>query len=382
MRLAAAAAAVTWAVLGSMPAWPAVIVVERGSEVSTVAEAVRRSRDGDVIEVRSGDYRGDVAVIERRQLTLRGVGTRPRLIADGRDAEGKAILVVRGGDIRIENLEFRGARVPAGNGAGIRFERGRLHLVRCAFLDNEMGLLSANNGEAELTIEDSEFGEAPHTPGLLHHLLYAGSIASLTVTGSRFHQGYIGHLVKSRARRTVLAYNLIDDGPEGSASYEVDLPNGGDALLVGNVIGQSARSENLTVVSFGAEGPAWPDSRLRLVNNTLLSAAATPATFLRVWTEKLPATLELTVLNNLTVGEGRLADVGHGHFEGNAAATADMLVDLQALDFALKPAAPMRGHAAPFRVDDPSAPRAEFVLPVGTRPIRPPAAWSPGAFQR
>jgi hypothetical protein len=47
------------------------------------------------------------------------------LLAAGHSAEDKAILVVRNGEVRIENIEFRGTRVPDGNGAGIRFERGR-----------------------------------------------------------------------------------------------------------------------------------------------------------------------------------------------------------------------------------------------------------------
>lgn len=369
-------------VAAALPLHAAVIVVEPGGDVATLAEAVKRSRDGDVIELRSGDYRGDVAVIERRQLTIRGVGARPRLIADGRSAEGKAIVVVRGGDVRIDNVEFRGARVADGNGAGIRFERGRLHLVRCGFFDHQMGLLTGNDGEAELTIEDSEFGAAPREPGLLHHLLYVGRIGSVTVTGSRFGDGWRGHLLKSRARRTVLGYNLIVDGAQGSASYEVDLPNGGDALLVGNVVGQSAGSPNLTLVSFGAEGQAWPESRLRMVNNTLVNAAATPATFVRVWGERLPAGVEVTMVNNLTVGAGRLALGVEGRSEGNADASADALVDVEGLDFRLKPRSPLRGRGAALPAGDPATPRAEFTLPVGTRPIPPPAAWSPGAFQR
>ncbi|HRD86058.1 MAG TPA: hypothetical protein PLF63_12905, partial [Rubrivivax sp.] len=64
-----------------------------------------------------------------------------------------------------------------------------------------------------------------------------GRIARAVVTGSRFYGGYEGHLIKSRARETRLLYNLIVDGPDGEASYEVELPNGGVAHLIGNVIG-------------------------------------------------------------------------------------------------------------------------------------------------
>jgi hypothetical protein len=174
----------------------ATLTVGAGAEFSTLAQAVRQARDGDTIDVRSGEYRGDVAVIAQRQLTIRGLGRRPVFVAEGRHAEGKAILVVRDGDILIENIEFRGARVPDGNGAGIRFERGKLQVRRCAFFDNQNGLLTANFEDAELSIEDSEFGQAPPVEGKLHHLLYVGRIASLKVRGSRFHQGHIGHLLK------------------------------------------------------------------------------------------------------------------------------------------------------------------------------------------
>ena len=49
-----------------------------------------------------------------------------------------------------------------GNGAGIRFERGRLTLRRCRFTDDENGVLTGNFADSELTIADSEFSHAPH----------------------------------------------------------------------------------------------------------------------------------------------------------------------------------------------------------------------------
>ena len=47
-----------------------------------------------------------------------------RRAADGDEIQGMATLVVRDGDVLIDSIEFGGARVPDGNGAGIRFERG------------------------------------------------------------------------------------------------------------------------------------------------------------------------------------------------------------------------------------------------------------------
>lgn len=377
--------------LAAASASAATLVVGTDAPLATLADAVRQAHDGDTILVRSGEYRGDVALIEQKRLTIRGIGQRAVFIADGRDVEGKAMLVVRDGDIEIENLEFRGARVPDGNGAAIRFEQGRLLLRRCAFFDNQNGVLTANFAAAELIIEDSEFAQAPQVASPLPHLLYVGRIASLKVSGSRFHQGHVGHLLKSRARRTELAYNLIVDGADGRASYEVDLPNGGDALLLGNVIGQSAHSENPVLVAYGAEGNAWPHSRLRLAHNTLVNDGLRPAWFLRVWSERLPPHTRVQAFNNLSVGVGVFAPAAAGglahnaaDFVGNAAATRAMLAAVDTQDFALAPGSKLRGTGvdASTAFAGELAPRFEFTLPVGTRALAPPLRWSPGALQR
>lgn len=284
----------------------------------SVAAALQRAVDGDTIEVPSGQYRGDVAVITQRRLTIRGTGpTRPVMLADGRHAEGKAIWVVRNGDITIENIEFRGARVPDGNGAGIRFERGQLTVARCAFFDNEMGLLTSNIETASLHITDSEFGQAPTHPGSLHHLLYIGRIAHAAIHNSRFHGGFIGHLIKSRARESVIVGNTIVDGPQGRASYEIDLPNGGLAQVRGNTIGQSAGTDNPVIVSFGAEGAAWPVSGLAVEDNLFTNERTDGGVFVRVWRQRLPADTPVTVRRNRLVGTGSL-ELGEGAVvEGN-----------------------------------------------------------------
>jgi hypothetical protein len=369
--VAAAATAATWR-------------VGPDGDLPRLADALRRAGDGDVILVAPGDYHGDVGVIRQLQLTIRGVGARPVFHADGRDAEGKAQLVVKAGEITIENLAFTGTRVRDLNGAGIRFERGHLTVRRCAFFDNQNGILTSNFGDARLTIEDSEFGDAPGTPGHLDHLLYVGRIAEATITGSRFSRGHTGHLIKSRARRTTIEANLIVDGPLGQASYEIDLPNGGEARIVGNLIEQSARAQNLTLVSYGAEGTAWPRSTLVMAHNTLVNDAAAEAAFVRVWAERLPPTATVDLINNLGVGAGRWESTLPGQVQGNIVVPKTALVDPDGLDFALVPDSPWRARAAAPRLADGTdvAPRAVFTLPAGTRPLAPPAAWSPGAIQR
>jgi hypothetical protein len=346
-------------------------------------EALALAQDGDVIEVLPGTYKGQVGVIGQKRLTIRGVGARPVFEADGQSAEGKAIWVIRDGQIEIDNIEFRGTRVADGNGAGLRFERGQLLVRRCRFADNQNGLLTSNFIDAELSIIDSEFSQAPHSVGSLPHLLYAGRIAKLEVRGSRFHNGFEGHLIKSRARANVIAYNLIYDGPGGGASYEIDLPVGGDALIIGNIVGQSSETQNPVVVSYGAEGRAWDTNSLLLSHNTFVSDYPM-AWYLRAWLDKLGPGASVRGVNNLTIGAGFFTLGASGDFDGNWPALASTLVDPGTLAFELRSGSWLRGRADDPRqlAGDEAVPTAEFVLPIGTRPLKPPTQWSPGALQR
>lgn len=331
-----------------------------------LAEALAAARDGDTLEI-EGEHRGQVGTIAQRRLTLRGVGaSRPVLHADGRHAEGKAILVVRDGEVTIDNLAFRGARVPDGNGAGIRFERGHLRVVQCDFFDNEMGLLTANMPGAALTLQACRFGLAPRHGEVLHHLLYVGRIGKVVIHGCHFSGGWRGHLIKSRAAEHHILYNHAIDGPTGEASYELDLPNGGVAFVVGNVFEQSALTQNNAMLSFGAEGQAHADSALYAAHNTFVNRAAAPAWFIRAWDERLPAAHELRLVNNLSAGAFEPTGAA------GPAASGNVHVGLDAIDARGQPrpgsiagSAVSAGHARGLAL----TPDAEFLAPAGTRPL-------------
>lgn len=364
----------------------ATFVIGPERQPATFAEALARAQDGDEIVVMSGTYKGVAAVISHKRLTIRGQGeTRPVFLFDGKLAEGKAIFLVKNGQVRLENLEFRGARANDGGGAGVRFEKGRLEIVRCAFFDNEHGLVTANERDAELTILESEFAHAPRVVGGLNHLLHVGTIASFTLTGSRLYHGFEGHLVKSRARENHILYNMIRDGSDGEASYEVDLPNGGRATLIGNVISQSPRSQNPVLISYGSEGKLWDENSLVLSHNTLISEGWRPAWFLRVHRDRMPGMSEVLALNNLVVGGGIFELGASGRFSGNRPAMLGMLADVVTGAFELPPDSIWRG-----RVPDPRkvfgrnlAPQAEFEWPAAVRAIpNDRARWVPGAYQR
>lgn len=351
----------------------------------SLAEALRRAQDGDVVELQAGMHQGQVGVILQRQLTLRGVGGHAVLMAAGHSAEDKAILVVRNGDVRIENIEFRGARVADGNGAGIRFERGRLWVQDCRFIDNQNGILTGNAADAELMVHDSEFAAAPEG-SKLPHLLYVGRIARFTLTGSHLHGGRQGHLLKSRARHNQVLYNRLDDLPDGRAAYELEFPNGGLAWVVGNLIVQSSHTSNPTLLAFGAEGSEVEEGRthgLFLGHNTFVNAGLTPALFVRVHEQTLGAPVAQRSVNNLFVGLG-VADLADGGVAQGNFSVPQALLHSSALGEWRVPAGTwLHGRAVPAGNAQGFAlqPAAEFAAPRGIKPLTPRTTWSPGAFQ-
>ncbi len=352
--------------------------------IKTLADAARHARDGDTIDVDAGTYRRDVAVWQRDRLTLRAVGGRVRLLADGASAEGKAIWVVRGGRVSIEGFDFEGSRVEARNGAGIRFEAGQLTVRDCRFVDNEMGLLTSNDPRAELTVENSEFAHNQRPDGHNHNL-YAGSIARLTVTGSHLHHASTGHLLKSRAALNHIFYNRLSDGADGSASYELEFPNGGVAVVVGNLIEQSALTQNPIMISYGAEGYRWPANALVLAHNTLADLRPEGGIALRV----VPGEVSVRLVNNLVVGNaaplaagaGVPADDQRGNFQVGWDAFGSAPPDRGL--YRLARSAAVRDQAVdPGDFDGlPLRPSREFSPPRGTRALRD-AARQPGAMQR
>jgi hypothetical protein len=50
------------------------------------AATARAARDGDTTEIESDDHLDDVSSWPQSDLTIRGIGQRPRLLADGKDA--------------------------------------------------------------------------------------------------------------------------------------------------------------------------------------------------------------------------------------------------------------------------------------------------------
>ena len=232
-----------------------------------IADAIAASHDGDVIAVQAGTYVNDFATITHK-ITLQGIGGMVKMVATVAPPNGKAILTTDN-DVTIDHFEFSGARVADKNGAGIRYEAGNLTITNSYFHDNENGLLGAASANGTITVKNSEFAHNGNGNGLTHNI-YVGVIKQLTIQDSYFHDAVIGHEIKSRALNTTITGSRIQDN-FGNASYSIDLPQGGNALIQGNVIQKGVNAPNPVIIAFGEEGNLNPNSALVVRGNTIVN---------------------------------------------------------------------------------------------------------------
>ena len=346
--------------------------------IQTIKEAAKQVPDGGIIEVDAGEYLGDVVVWTNKNVTLRAVGGRVRLDAAGTSAENKGIWVVRSGRIEVDGFDFVNAAVPDRNGAGIRLEKGHLVVRDSRFTNNQNGILTSNDKDAIVEIENSEFGHNGFGDGQSHNI-YVGAIARLSVTGSYFHHANVGHLLKSRAQENRIFYNRLTDETGGRASYELEFPTGGLAYVVGNIIQQSSTTENPNIISYGAEGKKWLVNMLYLINNTLVDNRPRNGVFLKL----RPDLGTVIAVNNLLVGQGTLASAGPGEYRNNFNADWGEFVFAARDDYHLQPASKLRGKGIepPTTPETNLRPAKEYVHPHSTQGIHP-KTLNPGAFQR
>ncbi|MDQ2742223.1 MAG: hypothetical protein M3Z66_07975 [Chloroflexota bacterium] len=246
----------------------AILNVGSNQPFASIADAVAASTAGATIQVQAGTYTNDFATINHA-LTLEAVGGMANMVATEAPPNGKAIMDVNA-NVTVTGFAFSGAQVADGNGAGIRYEGGNLTLDGDYFHDNQDGLLAGADPSGSITINASEFAHNGAGDGYTHNL-YVGDIGALTITDSYFHDAVVGHEIKSRAETTTISNSRVQDGPDGTASYSIDLPNGGNAVIQGNVIEQGPNSQNPAIIAYGEEGNVHAGSSLAVTGNTILN---------------------------------------------------------------------------------------------------------------
>jgi hypothetical protein len=241
--------------------------------------AVAAAKPGDTVSIAPGQYY-DCAIVHKDNLTIEGAAS--GAVLTDTTCQGKAILVIGGNDITIRNLTLQRARVPDHNGAGIRAEGGNLTIENVQFINNEEGILTASNPNATIRISGSAFIHNGACQGSCAHGVYTGQIHLLHVERTRFFETQHAHNIKSRALTTEVIDCDIEDGPEGTSSFQIDVPSGGSLIAEGNTMEKGPHAENFTYgIIIGEEGVHQATDKIALRNNTFINDTGHPTTFLR-----------------------------------------------------------------------------------------------------
>ncbi len=347
------------------------------------------AEDGDTVLIDAGSY-VDCATWTRNNLLIRGVGGYAHV--HDKSCGGKAIWVIQGNNTTVENIEFSGAAVPDRNGAGIRQEGTNLTVRHCFFHDSEEGILAGDNAASTILIEYSEFARCGYGDGYSHNM-YINHVRRFTIRNSYIHHARVGHDIKSRAYETYILYNRISDESDGTASRNIDLPNGGFAVILGNLIHHGPKTENSNAIAFGLEGLTNPARSLFIACNTIVNERS-PGSFVNI---PGTGTDTLKMVDNIFAGPGTL-------LVGKAAAldtSANLiraviaqagLADPAAYDYHLLPGSPAinAGIDPGFAAAYPLVPQFEYVHPasatlrlaagipdIGAYEYIPPAAVAP-----
>ena len=255
--------------------------------------------DGDTVNIAAGTYPSDVTNWTANDLWLRGIGGMVHLESNGLAWGQKGIWVIQGDRTTVEHIEFSECSVPDQNGAGIRLEGHHLTVRHCSFHDNENGILAGTVNPSTIRIEHTEFDHNGFGDGQSHNL-YINNVDSLIFRYNYSHHAHVGHELKSRAHVNVIEYNRFSNEATGDASREIDLPNGGTAFLIGNVIQQGLLAENSNLVGFGLEGLSNPTPHeLYAINNTMVNERSAGSFF------SMPSATAFKACNNILAGQGQ-----------------------------------------------------------------------------
>jgi hypothetical protein len=307
-----------------------VLTVGPDGAYQTIGAAVAAAQNGDLILVAPGTYVNDFADVTS-QITIAGAGGMVNLVATEPLPNEKGIFIVDN-SCQIDNFTFQGAAIPdseGGNGAGIRYQGGTLVLDNDAFLDNQNGIMGSavdNLPQNDVTITDCTFdnnGQSSGPNAGYTHNIYVGfGVDSVVATHDVFERANVGHEFKSRAESNYVSNDIFYDGPDGTASYSIDLPDGGADTVSGNVIEKGPDTQNNNIIHFGGEGIPYAGSALRVTGNDFVNELGASAVAVLNQT-----TLEVSITGNIfdnfaaaTLADGSYTQSGNVDQNGRAIA--------------------------------------------------------------
>ncbi|MFQ5535028.1 MAG: hypothetical protein ACE5EM_09445 [Sphingomonadales bacterium] len=267
--------------------------------LSHTADLKRRKRhplpDGAIIYIAPGRYqyseRHHCTVIYGNRLTIHGVSgpdggrphifTRPEIRSHRKSLCGKALWVIGGNDVTVENLVFSGAHVAGDNGAGIRLEGINLTVRNSLFYENDMGILGGpgcnpnkvdqRNRDSFVRIEGSTF------KFMRSHNFYVLCVGTLyfidSITAANGLPADARHDLKGRGKILELggkhlfksvSHNVVVENSKfldtfedyaGHSSFLIDMSGCGDIRIANSLFMQNSRTDNRTaLIHIGTRG--------------------------------------------------------------------------------------------------------------------------------
>ncbi len=287
----------------------ATLTVGPGKTYSTIRAAAAAVQPGDLVLVDPGTYTGDVCSWYQPNVTVRCPGPgRAVLVANGAIESDKAIWVVGANapGFTADGFEFTGAVSTAGNGCGIRVDSnntGWVAIRNCYFHDNQMGILASPDS---LLVEHCELAHTLPTTvcdptcrdGFEHNIYVNTNTCRVVVFRYNYsHRAWNGHQFKSRAQNTYVMYNRLAD-EDANSTYTIDVPDGGRAYIIGNIVEQGPNSANSGIISYAAESANNGVLDLYVVNNTIVNDKSS-GTFVQ---SRAGSTVR--IVNNIMYGPG------------------------------------------------------------------------------
>lgn len=283
----------------------------------SVEDALKVVKDGQTVWIVPGSYR-DGGILRANGVTISAKDVH----LFGRAWDGKAAIVIYGDDAVVTGLRCSHIVVPDGNGACIRAEGRNVTLNRVRFHDAECGILTHDRA-GRVVIEDSQFERLGgfNDEGGQSHPIYVGGVEEFILRRSHVLSAVgEGHEVKSRAKRTVIENNVIASMSE-SDSRLIDIPNGGEVEIRGNVLQEGMLSVNRDVIAVGLErgrGQGQDHERNHIVVEKNLVLIDRPGAYTLIHTLDV---IEPVLLDNVIVGGPQSrAVVGNRWFKDRAAA--------------------------------------------------------------
>ncbi len=254
------------AALVAAPAGARTLSVGPGQEYDRPSAAAAVAADGDTVLIEPGTYY-DCAIWRASNLTI--AGRAPGVVLTDVVCEGKALFVLRGDSIALRDLTLTRARVPDGNGAGVRLEAGAATFERLRFTNNQVGLL-AGGGPGRTIVRDCVFeggGMAGEQPTFA---LRVGPGTELSVTASTFSKTAGGQVRTDALRSELRGNRVVIDKP----GLGIEASN--DLLMEDNTLELTGEA-GVAVRVLGGEAV--------LRRNRLINGTGRPVTLLLDWSQ-------------------------------------------------------------------------------------------------